>query len=114
MYPMHGLGWVLAEQGKTEEAEPLLREVLATVTARLGSDHRVTSLARSTLGRCLTIAGRYAEAEPLLQEAYDFYARNGDPEPDTNQTLERIIALYEAWGRPEQAASFRSKLAALK
>ncbi len=114
MYPMHGLGWVLAEQGKTEEAEPLLREVLATVTARLGSDHRVTSLARSTLGRCLTIAGRYAEAEPLLQEAYDFYARNGDPEPDTNQTLERIIALYEAWGRPEQAASFRSKLAALQ
>ncbi len=64
----------------------------------------------SIIGACLTAAGRYEEAEPLLVRSYSLLrAELGETHRFTLDALQRIIDLYEAWGRPEQAAEYRAK-----
>ncbi len=108
-YPMHGLGWTLAELGEGAEAERILREMME-ILRNAGDD--LSSLryqvGRSTLGRALAVQGRYAEAEPLLVESYEWLA---DAHPDDRRYLptlrQRVVELYEAWGRPDEAAVYR-------
>lgn len=102
-FAAHGLGWVLAEQGKHVEAEPLLRGVVDHLAVD-PERHLVTlPMARSTLGRCLALQGRLAEAEPLLLAGYE-------GTPGFPPTVERLVDLYDAWGRPSEAAKFRAIL----
>jgi hypothetical protein len=65
------------------------------------------------LGRCLTVLGRYDEAESLLLSAYQTlqsHARAYVNLPDLHrQVLDGAVALYEAWGKREQAAEWRRK-----
>jgi len=35
----------------------------------------------------------------------------GDTHPHTIESLNKLIALYEAWGKPEKAKEWRAKLA---
>jgi len=54
---------------------------------------------------------RYDEAEPLLVEAVKGrHLKLGDTHPDTFESLNNLIELYEAWGKPEQAEEWRVKL----
>ena len=55
---------------------------------------------------------RYEEAERWLLTAYEeLTTRSSQSEPVLiQQTLDRIIELYEFWGKPEQAAAWRAKL----
>ena len=65
------------------------------------------AVARSTLGLCLTEAGRYAEAEPLLTESYEtLRATHGADDDRVETARERVVQLYDAWGRPEAIARF--------
>jgi hypothetical protein len=53
---------------------------------------------------CLTALGRYAEAEPLLLKGYDgLESTLGAGNPETAETLEALIGLYEAWPKPDEA-----------
>ncbi|MFH0982883.1 MAG: hypothetical protein V2A79_15280, partial [Planctomycetota bacterium] len=62
-------------------------------------------------GRCLTDLGRYAEAEALLLAAYAGEARmRGEDHENTRDSVESLIALYEAWGQPDKAAEYRGLL----
>ena len=70
----------------------------------------------SLLGEALRGQCRYAEAEPLLVAGYEgLEAREATiPPPGRPQLAEaadRVVALYEAWGRPEQAAACASSSA---
>jgi hypothetical protein len=64
----------------------------------------------STLGRCLTVQGRYAEAEPLLRESYERTAAHAPGSGFIPVMLERLIELYEGWGRPARAEAYRALL----
>lgn len=100
-YILHGLGWILAEQGKAREAEVHLREMLAILEAA-GDDMESDryQLGRGTLGRALALQGRHDEAERLLLPALRWY-REHLPEAGTTDILEtRVAELYEDWGRP--------------
>ena len=76
----------------------------------------MTFHARSLLGGACLGRANYAEAEPLVIEGYEglkthaeqlspLYARFRIAEAG-----QRIVRLYEAWGRAEKAAEWRAKL----
>jgi non-specific serine/threonine protein kinase/serine/threonine-protein kinase len=104
---------VLNREGRFREAEPLALEARKIMLAQLGPEHWRTAAVNRTLGATLTGERRYAEAEPILIESYELLRKKrGDSNPTTRSSLERLIELYDAWQKPEQAAAYRSKLSA--
>ena len=48
---------------------------------------------------------RYAEAESLLVDSYTVLSSDATAIPMfVSQARERLVSMYEAWGRPEKAA----------
>ena len=98
---------------KAKELRPIV-EKLITLGKRGGlalrrqamPAHWLTFQTASLLGEALTALGRHAEAEPLLLESFE----KMKPPRAENRRLarERIVALYEAWGKPEKAAKWRA------
>jgi len=102
-------GGVLTRAGKAAEAEPLLREALGIRQQAMPAGHWLIANTSSALGACLTTLQRFEEAEPLLLDGYAaLQAQRGPRDQRTRQTLDRLIALYEAWGKPERAAEYRA------
>jgi serine/threonine protein kinase/tetratricopeptide (TPR) repeat protein len=109
-----GLGRLLLEQSRWSEAEPLLRECLA-IRAKATPDEWVRYDAMSLLGGSLLGQGRYAEAEPWIVQGYE-----GIKSRETKvafskrlclrEAAERVVRLYEAWGRPDRARAWAEKL----
>jgi hypothetical protein len=65
------------------------------------------------LRESLAETGRFDEAEKLLQSAA---ARRSGPDADAavrRQTAERLVALYDKWGKTAEAAAARETLAGL-
>ena len=103
-----GLGSTYVNSGRPGQAEPLLREALRIFTAALPGDHWQIAETRAFLGLCLSLEGRYPEAEAALLENRPY--RN----PDTAQsrrTLQAMAFLYDSWGKGEQARKARAALA---
>ena len=107
----------LLADGKFAEAEPLARECLAIREKQIPDDW-LTFNARSLLGGSLLGQKKYAEAEPLLLAGYEGMKQREDRipavgKPRLKETLQRLVQLYDATGRPDQAAEWKQKLAAL-
>ena len=114
----------LVEQGENllrskryAAAEPILRECLAILQSK--QPEAVTTFhAQSLLGGVLLGQKKYAEAEPLMLQGYEgLKAREKPPSrpfarSHLSETVPRIVRLYEAWGRAEKAAEWRTKLPA--
>jgi eukaryotic-like serine/threonine-protein kinase len=104
-----GLGEVLLARRQAAEAEPLLRQALELRLAGLPAHHWHVAEARGALGACLTEQQHYDEAEPLLVEALaDLRGR-----PGAGRVAARLVHLYEAWGRPDEAQAYRGLAAPL-
>jgi hypothetical protein len=60
------------------------------------------------LGECLTTQKRYAGAEPLVLENYRIIVRwiADERDPPRVEARRRLKALYEAWNKPEKAATY--------
>jgi hypothetical protein len=123
-------GHNLVAEKKFAEAEPPLRECLAIWAKRLphGGDYYIAlsrrgaareyAYAKSLLGASLAGRNNYAEAEPLLLQGYEGLK----PQPGFNEdltplaqryqveALERLVQLYDAWGKPDEAAKWRKEL----
>ena len=64
--------------------------------------------AKSLLGAALAGLARYDEAEAMLLEAHrDLEAGPGPQGRAARATVARLVALYDAWGKPEKAAPYR-------
>jgi hypothetical protein len=105
------LGFLLLEDEQHAEAEPVLRECLEIRTAKIPEDPKRFN-AMSLLGGTLLGQRRYEEAEPLLVEGYEKMAADFDADR-RRQALERVVSLYETWGRREQVEAWKAKLAAV-
>jgi serine/threonine protein kinase/Tfp pilus assembly protein PilF len=106
-----GLSSSLLDRHAVAEAEPLLRECLEIQQANLKPDDWKIALTQSLLGECLTARREFAPAESLLRAGSEILgASSAAPAAEKRKALERLIALYEAWGRPDQAASGRAQL----
>jgi tetratricopeptide (TPR) repeat protein len=104
----------LQQRGDFDRAERLLRQCLA-VRRRKEPDAWTTSQTQSLLGGCLLRQKRYADAEPLLLAGYAGLNRHEKAIPARDkarlsEALERLVRLYDAWGKPEQAAAWRKQL----
>jgi tetratricopeptide (TPR) repeat protein len=104
------LGSLLTKGGRAKEAEPLLRECLAIREKKLPSGHWRIAAARSLLGGSLAGQEKFGEAEPLLLAGYEAFTKTtGAPAQRVAEALDRVIELYEKWGKPEQAEAWRKK-----
>ena len=96
---------------KPGDADASARQALAIFRKTLPADHPFIAVAESVLGGCLTRARRYMEAETLLLGSYPaIEAKFGERSPDTRKARQRMVALYDGWGKPDKAAEYRRKL----
>jgi serine/threonine protein kinase len=106
------LGGVLNRSGRAREGEERVRESARVMRSVFGPEHPQGAFADSMVGENLAAQGRFAEAEPILLAANEVLARVQD---DSNfcqvDSLNRLIALYDAWGKPAEAAPHRTDLA---
>jgi eukaryotic-like serine/threonine-protein kinase len=112
-YGLIGLARVHLERGEAWLAQPLLEEAVNTHLAGLPDEQWLVADAKGWLGESLLAQDLYDEAEPLLQSSHaSFAATRGTADPRTRRTVERLVDLYEALDRPEQAARYRALLVA--
>jgi ATP/maltotriose-dependent transcriptional regulator MalT len=95
-------------RGNVQAAAAHGSEALRLYTAAFDSTHSKVAAARSQLGAVRTAQGRYAEAESLLRAAHRVHAASGTPGAAHARIRERLAALYNAWGRPAEAARWRN------
>jgi tetratricopeptide (TPR) repeat protein len=111
---MHELAVLFMFQTKYAQAEVLVREALA-IYDKTKTDTWVRYDCQSLLGASLAGQDRYAEAEAFLLSGYEgITQRNGSVPVASRSRMEeagkQIIELYQDWGKPEEAASWRQKL----
>jgi tetratricopeptide (TPR) repeat protein len=111
------LGLNLLKQKKQSDAEPVLRESLA-IREKTQPDAWTTFNTQSMLGGALLGQKKYAEAEPLLLKGYDgmkarekTIPKTGGAELRIPEALDRLIELYTATDRPEEAKKWRAERA---
>jgi serine/threonine protein kinase len=101
------LGVLFERTGQYARAEPYLREAL---TLKMDAAiHRETT--KGVLGECLTAQKRFVEAETLLLESYESLKTSQVPHSfRLRESRLRLTNLYRDWGKPEQAATYRTAL----
>jgi tetratricopeptide (TPR) repeat protein len=110
------MGAVRLAQEKYSEAETLLREALP-LAQKQWPDAAYGSYVMSLLGGSLAGQKKYAEAEALLLQGFqELDQRKASMPPRLQPTrritesLERLVELYDAWGKPTKAAEWRKEL----
>jgi len=102
-------GWNLLSLGKYAEAEPVAREVLRIRDEHLPDGDWLRFSARCFLGRSLAGQRKFEEAETMLLEGL----AGMNPPPKgmraKQEALDAVVAMYEAWGKPEKAAEWRRR-----
>ena len=112
---MAHLSLSLLRQKKIADAEPILRECLV-IHDKKQPDQWTTFSTRSMLGEALASQKKYTEAEPLLLQGYEGMKQREKSIPPQNKRrliegLERLVQLYDAWGKKDKADDYRKKLA---
>ncbi len=95
-------------------AETYLRECLTIREKKLPDEWRLFN-AKSMLGGALAGQNKFQEAEPLLVEGYQgMKQREAKIETDGKirlpEAIQRLVDLYDAWGKKEKADEWRNRL----
>jgi hypothetical protein len=113
---MQTLACAYRDWGKPAQALPLIEQLL-TKREKQEPDAWTTFYAKVMLGEALLGQKKYADAEPLLVQGYEGMkqreARNFPPQvPELRlrEALDRLVQLYDAWDKPDQAAKWRKEL----
>ncbi len=108
---VNNLARAVAIMGEDGEAEELYQQLFAVADEALPAGDPNLPLYRSGYGDFLTGLGRHVEAEAALLEALEGCREvYGDDHPRTTRVVERLVALYESWGRPDRAEPYRARL----
>jgi len=109
------LGANLNEQREYAAAEPLLRECLEIRREIMPPEHWLLASATSLLGAALAGQDNFEQAEPLLLEGYEGMKDRPQALQDRKrEALQRLVELYDAWAKPEQAFRWRGELQVLE
>lgn len=102
-------GLIDNQLGKTADAEKLLRESVQIRAANMPASHFLRAMTEGALGEFLGMQNNFAEAETFLLGSFKSLEHSQDPRsPRIKQARERLVRLYEAWGKAEEAARFRT------
>jgi serine/threonine protein kinase/tetratricopeptide (TPR) repeat protein len=105
------LGVLLCDAEQAPEGLALTSDAVRILGAVLEPGQWEMGAARSAQGHCLGRTGRYAEGERELLAALQIVeAALGPDHPRNDRIRFRLVELYEAWGRPEEAARYRTGL----
>jgi serine/threonine protein kinase len=108
------LGDCLLRQNQFGKAESILRACVTTREEK-DADGWATYWSKSLLGAALAGQQKHAEAEPLLLAGYEGLSKREDRigAPDRSvlgDARNRLVQLYDAWGKKDQADAWRQKL----
>ena len=93
-------------QGRTGEAKDLFAD--AVIVLESSRDVAEQAEAKSLQGALLLAEDQFDAAEPMLLESYQILRENRSAAATvTCLALDRIVALYKKWERPDRAAPFR-------
>lgn len=102
-------GLIYGQTGRAVEAEKLLREAVRIRSENVPETHFLRAAANGALGEFLTSQKRFPEAEPFLLESHESLKKSQAAlSPRMKLAIQRLAKLYEAWGKPEQAAPYRA------
>lgn len=104
----------LLNAGQFAGAEPLLREALSICMKTSPATWAICDT-QSLLGASLVGQRQFAEAEPLLIAGWEGLQSRAASVPESAQPRvvsagQRVVALYESWGKPELAAKWRKRI----
>jgi tetratricopeptide (TPR) repeat protein len=114
---LSSLASTLCRQQKFSEAEPLFRECLSRRETNCPNAW-YTHYTRLRFGATLMGKRQYEEAEPLIISGYEGMREREagvrDRTKVLTESIQNLIQLFEATSRPEQAAEWKTKLAAVQ
>lgn len=100
------------ETGQYADAEQVLHVCLAARQKDLPEGHWLVFETISLLGEVIAAQKNHSEAEKLLLEGFEGMSRDPHAPQERRQTAaQRLVQLYEAWGRPDDANRWRERLA---
>ena len=93
--------------GRVAEAESTSRDARLLLTDALSAEHWRSAWAGSIEGASLTKLGKFSKAEPLLLQSHKIIVADAGARPVHVESSRQYLAdLYQAWGRPEEAARY--------
>ena len=100
----NNLAYVLYDQGRYAEAEPLHRKGLEIHKQALGETHPNTAASYNNVAANLNAQGHYAEAETLFRKGLEIRKQTlGEAHPDTATSYNNVAANLNAQGRYAEA-----------
>jgi serine/threonine protein kinase len=103
-------GWICSKTDRIDEAEKLLREAVRIRAENMPETHFLRATANGALGEFLTAQKRFPEAEPFLVASYESLKKSQtENSPRLRRARQRLANLYDAWNKPEQAATYRAE-----
>jgi tetratricopeptide (TPR) repeat protein len=109
-FTLNELALAIGSRGQPAEAEKLQREAIA----RAPEDDREVLIYRARLARWIALQQRFEEAEKQLQDVVPELQRTFGPNAsNTAEAISILADVYDAWGKPDQAAEWRAKLKAI-
>ena len=104
------LGVIHQKRHQPDQAEPLFREALGIRREVFGDASLSSAEAKGFLGASLVGLRRFDDAEKSLLESEKAIRTHPDAHVLIYQeSAERLVELYEQWGRTEQAAEWRRR-----
>ena len=103
---------ILNRNDRSQEAETLIRKSLSDLRSVQPEDTIDIALAESMLGETLSRLGRFDEAAPLLERSHKTLLTLIE-DPRNFRVIEscmQVLAMFDAWGKPERAAPYRRSL----
>jgi serine/threonine protein kinase len=100
------------QQGRSAEVETMLREAVK-VSQKADANTWRLYYRQHVLGACLEGQKKYAEAEPLMVSGFEGMQKSGGDPQYVRRAAERVVKLYQDWGRADKAVEWRAQLKAL-
>jgi tetratricopeptide (TPR) repeat protein len=101
---------LMLAQDRFDDARAIAAEARGILEAGMPAGSWQIAAAMNTEGAALVALRRYEQAEPLLLKSMDALGRAPIPGL-AERGKHRLVELYEAWGKPEQARKARQALA---
>lgn len=106
------LAAALIELGRTDSGCAEIEAALPVLVSALGAHHWRVAMGQSVHGSCLAGGGQFADAETLLVPSLGIIREaRGDDAVYSRRAIERLVSLYDAWGKPEELRRYQTLLA---